>query len=218
MILAGRSFCSQNKAAVVNDNGRNWPEPANPGAHMPLLIRLVLALLAPLSSLSAQRTFEPESISYTAAGAGQGRLRGVEVHIDFARDSAQFRANGTVWNVSCAVEEETRQRTCSLTQQWRSTALTVRRRKDGTLFVRVGEERSTFLGTDVLLRVDDGITYITREPGWNAAHSAEIVKAMRGGTSVMTAFIQWPSADYIDAHLDLAGFDVAMEFMEFAVQ
>jgi hypothetical protein len=82
----------------------------------------------------------------------------------------------------------------------------------------VGEERSTYLGTDVQLRVDSGPTYTVREPGWNAARSAEIVGAMRKGRSVMTSFIQWPSSDYIDAFLDLAGFDVAMEYMEFAVQ
>jgi hypothetical protein len=183
-----------------------------------LLFLSAIGLLAAVTTVEGQRRFRPDSISYDASGAGYGQLRGVEARIQSDGDGGEFSANGTVWNVTCGEEENTGHRGCSLTQRWRLTAFTVSNRADGAVFVRVGEERSTYLGTDVQLRVDSGPTYTVREPGWNAARSAEIVGAMRKGRSVMTSFIQWPSSDYIDAFLDLAGFDVAMEYMEFAVQ
>jgi hypothetical protein len=185
---------------------------------MRVLCLTVLGLLSALPTVEAQRRFSPDSMTYGTAGTAEGRIRGVAVRLDSNGDAATFDAAGTVWRVTCGETGETAGRSCWLVQPARTTALTLVRQADGNVLVRVGEERSTYVGTDVQLRVDEGPMYTVREPGWNAALSAEIVNALRSGRSVMTSFIQWPSSDYIDAFLDLRGIDVALEFMEFAVQ
>jgi hypothetical protein len=189
----------------------------SPGGRVRLLFLTALGLFSSLTTVEGQRRFRPDSISYTASGSGHGQLRGIEAIIDAAGDTAIFKANGTVWNVSCGRDETTRGRTCTLTQQWQEPALTVLKRADGAVLVRVGEERSTYVGTDVEVRIDGRQVYTAPEPGWNATRSAEIVSALRKGRSVVTTFVQWPSDNSVETRLDLTGFDVAMEFMKFAV-
>src|SRR5687767_12125018 len=73
----------------------------SPGGRVRLLFLTALGLFSSLTTVEGQRRFRPDSISYSASGTGHGQLRGVEANIDSAGDTAIFRANGTVWKVSC---------------------------------------------------------------------------------------------------------------------
>jgi hypothetical protein len=141
------------------------------------------------------------------------------VSIHPSGNAAVFKTNGSVWSVTCAEDDITALRSCSVMQQGLQPALLVFKGENGAVFVRVGTDvnRRPYIYTSVELRIDDAHAYTAVEPGWGAEESAWIVRALRAGKSVVTSYIEWPSDNYVDAKFNLAGFDVAMEFVDFAV-
>jgi hypothetical protein len=187
--------------------------------HQLLLLFTALGLLSPLTSVAAQRRFRPDMVIFNESGTGSGSLRGVEVSIDRSGNAAVFKANGSTWSVKCEADDTTELRSCSLIQQYRQPALLVWKGEKGSVYVSVGTDlfRRPYPYTDVDLRIDGGEAYTAQEPGWNAAQSALIVRALRKGKAVVTSYTEWPSDNYALNNLDLDGFDVAMEFVDFAV-
>ncbi|MFH0728777.1 MAG: hypothetical protein V2B19_20885 [Pseudomonadota bacterium] len=136
---------------------------------------------------------------------GSGSVQGLPMNtLDYVRDKY-----GTNWSIQCKLDDMDDTHWCSLDREDMRVGIW----KDGTPFVSIGS--SHYPNSKIAVRVDKNKPISTSEKsGFTNAQSAEIIRQLKKGSTVLTRFQEWPYQIDKDKSIDLYGFPQAWVILQ----
>jgi hypothetical protein len=135
---------------------------------------------------------------------GSGSVQGLPTNVlDILKDN--YDEN---WDLRCMQDGMSDTHYCAMSR----TGLIVGVFGASSYFVQIGNDH--FPGSSIALRIDNAAPVTApADPGFSPQQEAALVSAMKGGTSVLTRYVEWPHESNKDRSISLFGFGTALQII-----